>query len=525
MRSDRFFRTISWSGGAGILIVAVLVFGACRETHSGEDGGDGPLLEEEDAGSWDDGPDAADQGDPGPDRADGTEHGPDGDPGTDNGCPKPQPYETYCINTSGDECDYIGSYCSNGMWMCRPFREFPPAPPEFDDWAWRCGVYRCFAQNIPAAPGPDWQEEKPYVPPDPGSLTGEWRMVADNNDIVPLGCERQPGQYAFGAALAVNPLNPDVMYAGFQTDADCGSFVVTGVFKSVDGGRTWFEARAGLGTEGCRNSPSGGCTCGPEVYRLFVDPDEPDVVFASTYEYGLYRTADGGRFWNYVDLPYWCNFVGPVAKGGNGLYWTACGGILFRSEDTGVTWSEQPLLSNFGRYVTSFGFDDRLPDRVWVGRCMGTSPRAGEGYLFLSDDGGESWTEMGQDIDAYCQGYGGTWSVEVCDADPEQMAAAVWQCGLFLSSDGGLSFRKAGAPLDGSNVFFARYAPLPDRCRLYASARHTYWTEDGGETWTLEQDHPLYGVFFNPYLPEMMMGMGYFFTCFDCNLFEMWVKE
>jgi len=439
-------------------------------------------------------------------------------------CPEPEPHEQYCINPNKHECEYITSYCESGEWKCDTWREHPPPMPEFEDWAWRCEVYVCNAWGVwrypvPTRPPEDWPEPEPYVPPDPDELTGEWRLVADSQDIVPNGCEKMPRHYARANSLAVDPDNPNVMYLGMALTESLPSYWAAGVFKSVDKGETWFEARAGLGS----HCGSLNCDFGPDAYRLYMDPEDSQVLFASTTERGLYRTADGGRMWDYVES-FDCRMPGPIARGPNGVYHGACGGGRYISRDGGVTWEYAGTLGDLSRFITSFGFDERYPDRVWAGMCEGFDRIQGEGYIFLSEDGGETWTEMGQDIDAECRGYGGTWSVSVCGADPQKMAASVWYCGLFLSDDGGQSWYRAAYPVDGDYTLTASYATDGEECILYAgsSVFGAYRSEDNGKSWTKEFEKPLDFLFFDPFATERIVGlciigMG--------NSFELWIRE
>jgi len=513
-----------------ILLMAVFLWAGCSGIgHSdGDDASDGT-----DALDWKDGGDNADEveGSDALNEGDAVGDGDgdvvivdgDGANGADNGCPEQEEYEKYCINPNGYECDYEGSFCRDGQWQCITGEEHPPAPPGFDDWAWRCRVYICYAWNIPEGPGEDWQEEQPYTPPDPATLTGEWRMAADSDSIVPIGCERQPRQYAEGASLAVDPTNPDVMYVGFYLNESYPSNNASGVFKSVDGGRTWFEARAGLGSMGCVEA----CEYGPAVYRLYMDNDNPQVLFASTTARGIYRTTDGARTWQWVNPGGTCVFAGPVGKGTNGIYHAACEKNLFRSLDGGDTWEKRPAPSKLGKYITSIGFDKRYPDRVWLGMSEGEWPVEGEGFLFLSDDGGETWTEMGQDIDTYCHGQGAVRSIAICTADPDQMAVSVFTCGLFLSENGGLTWYLSAAPLEGAGGMWSGYAPLPDRCRLYSNNGESYplsWTEDGGKTWEFEFQKPLVELFFNPFSADIIVGILKQQGLTD-DSFELWIRE
>ncbi len=79
--------------------------------------------------------------------------------------------------------------------------------------------------------------------------------------------------------------------------------------------------------------------------------------------------------------------------------------------------------------------------------------------------------------------------------------------------------------MDGKGtVSFVKYAPLPDRCRLYASDAGWHslqWTEDGGATWHMETKQWLDDVFFNPFVPEMMVGI----SVDGDRAFELWAKE
>jgi len=470
----------------------------CQPAGPDGDGKDGDFDAGEDAGDAND--DAGEWG------GDGGEPGTEA--GSDSGCPEPEEYERYCFLPT-EPCRYIGAFCHDGSWTCDTGFVHPPPPPDFDDWAWQCGVYTCYAWDVPEEPGPDWQEEKPYVPPDPASLTGEWVKVADSDDIVPVGCERQPRGYAIVSNLAVNPQNPNVMYTSFFVRDNTPSIFAAGVFKSVDGGESWFEARAGLGAAGCYGLE---CTTGPSVNRLYMDPDDPNVLFAGTTERGLYRTRDGGRYWEFVDLPYECAFPEPVGKSPTGIYYLGCRDKLYRSIDGGETFEKFATLGSMGRGIITIAFDERLPDRIWAGMCEGCEeyPRDGEGFLFLSDDGGQTWQELGQELDASCRGACAVWDIDICPNDPEQMAVSIYPCGLFTSSDGGISWRRAAAPLDGNVLSSAAYAPTADRCRLYAGEQGVYglyYTEDAGRSWTLEYNKYLDDLFFNPYLPQMIYGI------------------
>src|SRR5205823_2213728 len=109
-----------------------------------------------------------------------------------------------------------------------------------------------------------------------------WRPLTDGTPISSVG------------ALAVAPSNPDIIYVGTGEAAPRGDMTYgDGVYKSVDGGRTWSHA-------GLRDTR--------QIGALIVDPKNPDIVlvaalghaFGPNSERGVFRTADGGKSWSKV---------------------------------------------------------------------------------------------------------------------------------------------------------------------------------------------------------------------------------
>jgi photosystem II stability/assembly factor-like uncharacterized protein len=74
-------------------------------------------------------------------------------------------------------------------------------------------------------------------------------------------------------ALAIDPQNPNILYAGTE------SFYGGGVFKSTDGGATW------SGTSLTRT-----------VWALAIDPQNPNILYAGAY--GVFKSTDGGATWS-----------------------------------------------------------------------------------------------------------------------------------------------------------------------------------------------------------------------------------
>ena len=109
-----------------------------------------------------------------------------------------------------------------------------------------------------------------------------WQPIFDGQPIGSIG------------ALAVAPSNTRVIYAG-SGEADMRSDIAqgNGMYKSMDGGRTWSH----IGLEDSQ-----------QIGRVLVDPRRPDVVFVAALghpygpnaERGVFRSRDGGRTWQKV---------------------------------------------------------------------------------------------------------------------------------------------------------------------------------------------------------------------------------
>jgi photosystem II stability/assembly factor-like uncharacterized protein len=195
-------------------------------------------------------------------------------------------------------------------------------------------------------------------------------------------------------ALAVDPLDPDVIYAGTGEENFIGQYGCkpyrsdmypgAGVFKSTDGGDTWNQAGEFFSESMC---------------RIAIHPMGTDTLFIASVD-GIFKSIDGGDSWSVAisgvatDVmidPDTHNIVyavigKPDGDPANGVY---------KSTDTGETWE---LKSN------------GLPDPQQMGRIMlAMAPSSNENQwiyanvsyiyaplgVYLTKDGGESWTHTG----------------------------------------------------------------------------------------------------------------------------------
>jgi len=171
--------------------------------------------------------------------------------------------------------------------------------------------------------------------------------------------------------LVIAPLRPEILYAGTSG----------GVYKSIDGAKTWAAVNAGLiPGEGARSSRALGVTA------LAVDPHRTDTLYAGTLD-GLFKTIDGGRSWRRIgqDLPN--QFMSAVAidPSAPDVLFVAGRAGIFKTWDGGFTW--KPRNDGLGSLnVLSMAASPVVKEPVYVG--------TNGGGLYRSRDGAATWERV-----------------------------------------------------------------------------------------------------------------------------------
>jgi len=114
--------------------------------------------------------------------------------------------------------------------------------------------------------------------------------------------------------LAIHPVDKDTIYATCRLcQAD-----EPAVWKTTDGGRSWYAASTGLDSREVGSFP-----------RILMDRSDPDILYLTTYKgsvskSGVYKSTDGGDSWHQMParlvLPdgrpyYWYQFEGDLTIG------------------------------------------------------------------------------------------------------------------------------------------------------------------------------------------------------------------
>jgi len=136
------------------------------------------------------------------------------------------------------------------------------------------------------------------------------------------------GALASSTLMAMDPMNPDILYLG-ENDSDDGFYALV---KSTDGGATWTSVW---------NSANG---LQSGLNALAIDPVTPTTLYAGLYT-GVYKSTDGGLSWNVTALK--DTFVTGITIGRTDprILYAATNRGLFKSTDGGASWIATGLVN------------------------------------------------------------------------------------------------------------------------------------------------------------------------------------
>jgi photosystem II stability/assembly factor-like uncharacterized protein len=180
--------------------------------------------------------------------------------------------------------------------------------------------------------------------------------------------------------LIIDPQNPDTVYALAAFEAP-GHGLVTGLFRSTDGGVSWFQ------------TVSLSLPLNETFLRaLAMHPQNPQKLYVGTSINSrtntgpLYRSSDGGSTWSNISFPAIGRGITSVIafafdpQNADIIYAAANCDLVFRSSDGGTNWIRSP--ESVPRCVRDLLVDPQNPDTVFAGTDSG---------LFKSANGGSSW--------------------------------------------------------------------------------------------------------------------------------------
>ena len=295
----------------------------------------------------------------------------------------------------------------------------------------------------------------------------------------------------FVRSIAVEPRHPDSVFCGTND----------GVFLSQDGGVTWNQA---LSTSS-------------SVRAIAIHPIKTGTIYAGTFGNGVYKSLNGGKTWSTLNLGLVNTDVRDIAlhpSNPETVYVaTGTGGGVHRSFAGGLPWSQVPDTTATHGAAEQIQFDRLDPSRIYVAEL--------DRGVLKSADGGNSWSRVNRGLttlrmralavvdtlryvgsdgagvfvtsldDSTWHPAGGGLTNPVVDAilgspaSPGSVLAGTDGGGIFASADRGGSWRQ----LDGGlrSTFGFSLAVRPATHAVYAGLGFgdQFWrSADLGATWT-----------------------------------------
>ncbi len=364
----------------------------------------------------------------------------------------------------------------------------------FSEMRWRCiGPFR--GGRTVAITGVPHQPNVFYMAPVNG---GVWKSDDYGNTWNPIFDEEPTGSVG---AIAVAPSNPDIIYVGSgeglqRPDLSVGD----GIYKSTDAGKTWSHLdlsdaqqitaivvdpknpdRVFVSAEGHPYGPNavrgvfrsvdGGKTFEKVLYKdentgaadVVMDPGDPQVLFAALW---AARVAP----WEVRSGEY---FIVP----GSGLYKSTDGGSTWRPITQGLPTADDQL-SRIGIAIAPSN-----PKRMY----LNVETKKDKAGVYRSDDAGESWRLVNSDHRIGGRGPGAM-GIAVAPDNPDVLYVA--NTASWKSTDGGKTFVGwKGAP--GGDDYQRIWISTENRQIIAISAdQGAAISVNGGDTWSSWYNQP-----------------------------------
>ena len=279
-----------------------------------------------------------------------------------------------------------------------------------------------------------------------------------------------------------------------------------GLFRSEDGGATWFGSSTGV-PRSWRNT----------AYWVAFDPGVKDLMWGAfsgthdlprpkmfrrtdpaTFRGGVAVSTDGGRHWTPSNAGMAESAITHIlldprsANGSRTLYASAFGRGVYKSIDNGRTWA----LKNSGLapdqrqqpFAWRLSLDQAGSLYLVVARRSerGRIGDGDDGAIYKSTDGAEHWAPL-----PLPTGTNGPNGLAVDPRDPKRLYLSAWAVatpggdtggGVFVSTDGGQTWKRA--VIDAQHVYDVTIdARTPDVMYACGFDQGVYRSPDRGETW------------------------------------------
>ena len=295
-------------------------------------------------------------------------------------------------------------------------------------------------------------------------------------------------------SIAVAPNDPNVIYVGggevtVRGNVSSGS----GIWKSVDAGKTWKFS---------------GLPFSRHIPRIVIDSKNSDIVYAAVLgniykpskERGVYKSINGGQTWEKVLFAN--EQAGAVEiqmdpKNSRILYastWNlkrtpyslisgGPGSLLWKSTDSGVTWSK--ISDNKGFAKGTLGIIGVTVSPVNPERVFAIVENKDEGGVYRSDDSGKTWKYVNSSRSLRQR----AWYYSKIYADTQnQDIVYVMNVSYHKSIDGGKTFKSNRAPHGDHHDLWI--SPGNNQRMIIADDGGAQVSNNGGEDWSTYYNQP-----------------------------------
>lgn len=172
-----------------------------------------------------------------------------------------------------------------------------------------------------------------------------------------------------------------------------------GVFKTIDGGKTW-EHKVKLETENSNSNNKPGeekLIDNVKIISMKMDPQDNKVLYLGTLSNGFYKSENGADSWkkitdeNNILTGETVVYDVAIEKGNSNIVYIATlndvRGELLKSEDGGKSWSESYITAEKNKMVNKVEIDPIHKNIIYIG--------TEQGGLIKSEDRGKTWYTLG----------------------------------------------------------------------------------------------------------------------------------
>lgn len=232
-------------------------------------------------------------------------------------------------------------------------------------------------------------------------------------------------------AIAIDPLNPDILFAGTGTPTPAA------IFRSTDGGKKWEKRPVEVAAE-CEAVGT------PRVTGIAIDPVEPKNIWVGLEVDGARYSRDGGETWSLVDVTGHLDIHNvAVSAGPPKTVFIMANREIYASTDNGATWETRGMQKSLPweyprkeTYLRGIAVNPADPKTLLLG--FGDFTPGSSGAIARSGDFGKSWKLLSLPVEPNST----VWTFGTNPVDPNIIFAASRYGYLYRSDSGGESWTK-----------------------------------------------------------------------------------